>query len=72
MNIEETYSISYQTTMEALERKAGRSSFDKNEIENELAALYNYEGLGWTGRGMVKDAEISSAIAAYEAFLKRN
>jgi hypothetical protein len=69
MNVDEMYRIEYQNTLRALENKVDNKLSSVAEIKNELMALYNYEGLGWSGRGMIKDAEISAAIAAYEAFL---
>lgn len=69
MVIEDNYSENYKVVMALLEKKASESNFDRDEIKRELESLYNYEGLGWAGRGMIKDAEISASIAAYEAFL---
>lgn len=63
------YKSSYFKTLETLEYKSSRPDFDRAAVQNELRSLYAYEDLGWAGRGMVKDAEISGAIAAYEAFL---
>jgi hypothetical protein len=37
----------------------------------ELENLTKYQGLGWSGRGLLKEAEISGEILAYQAFIMR-
>ncbi|MDC7125261.1 MAG: hypothetical protein PQJ46_06830 [Spirochaetales bacterium] len=71
MNFEETGDNVYDATLLALEQRAAMKNFDIEEIRNELDALYIYQGHGWGGRGMVKDAEIDSQVIAYEVFLSR-
>ena len=71
MSVDLKYKDGYSAVLQALEQKALEPGFEVKEVENELKTLYSYEGLGWAGRGMVKEAEISSAIAAYEAFLSK-
>ena len=64
------YRASYTKTLDTLELQIKHGDLDIEKVRNELRSLYVYEDHGWAGRGMVKDAEISGAIAAYEAFLK--
>ena len=65
------YQNTYKETLDTLEERYRSSVSIKPIIRNELEALYSYQGLGWAGRGMIKDSEISASIAAYEAFLFR-
>jgi hypothetical protein len=66
------YEKNYEVTLAHLEHQKNSSSYDRMDIEKELEALYIYEGQNWDGRGELKEAEIASAIAAYEVFLNRN
>lgn len=66
---DDIYEVQYRTTLNELEQKSHLPDFDLNSVKNELEALYNYEGLGWAGRGLVKSSQIAADIAAYEAFL---
>ena len=71
LNNEELYEQNYESTIKELERKAEAGNFNLETVRNELEALYNYDGLGWAGRGLVKGTQIDAAIAAYEAFISR-
>jgi hypothetical protein len=62
----------YENTLAALQAAALQPDFTLQTVRNELAALYKYEGLDWTGRGDIKQAEISGSILAYQVFLKRS
>ncbi len=66
------YNSNYEKTLAHLEEQKKRVNFCREDIEKELEALYIYEGQNWDGRGEIKDAEISSSIAAYQVFLSRN
>ncbi|MBN2627476.1 MAG: hypothetical protein JXA95_12485 [Spirochaetales bacterium] len=66
------YNSNYEKTLAHLEQQKKTPSYSREDIEKELEALYIYEGQAWSGRGEIKDAEISSSIAAYQVFLSRN
>jgi hypothetical protein len=65
------YERNYKQTLAHLEAQKNSSSWDLEDIKKELEALYIYEGQAWSGRGELKEAEIGSSIAAYEAFLSQ-
>ena len=69
---DEIFEGSYRRTLDYLENRFGVGENGIDDMERELESLYNYEGLGWAGRSLVKDSEISASIAAYEAFLKQH
>ena len=70
MDSDAIYYDTYNRTLQTLETQIKKGDFSIENARNELKSLYIYEDHGWAGRGMIKDAEISGAIAAYEAFLK--
>ncbi|MDC7219327.1 MAG: hypothetical protein PQJ59_05265 [Spirochaetales bacterium] len=69
---EALYKKNYEDTLAHLEYQKERPDFDREDVAQALEALYIYEGQDWDGRGELKEAEISSSIAAYEAFLSQN
>jgi hypothetical protein len=68
---EEVFDNHYEITMKHLQQLSGKEGFDIHQIKGELLTLTKYEGLDWTGRGGIKEAEISGAILAYQAFIMR-
>ena len=60
---------SYELTLAKLNSGAEKPDFQLDRVRNKLDALYKYEGLDWTGRGELKQAEISGAILAYQVFI---
>lgn len=68
---EQVFDTSYEETLAALEIRSRSDSFSLEQIRNELRDLYKFEGLDWTGRGGLKQAEIGGTILAYQAFLHR-
>lgn len=63
------FNKNYEQALEHLKTRAGTRKLSRKEIENELDALYKYEGLDWAGRGELKRIEIESSILAYQVFL---
>ena len=61
----------YEATLSGLHVRAAQTDFSIDMVQNELQSLYTYEGLGWAGRGDVKQAEIEGSILAYQAFISR-
>ncbi len=68
---QEIFDQSYEDTLKRLEQLSRRPGFDIAEFEGELVHLMRYEGQDWTGRGEVKNSEISGQILAYQAFIFR-
>ncbi|MDC7224611.1 MAG: hypothetical protein PQJ60_12780 [Spirochaetales bacterium] len=66
------YKKNYENTLAHLEYQKTTPAYNREDIQKELEALYIYAGHDWDGRGELKEAEISSSIAAYEAFLSQN
>lgn len=60
---------SYKETLAMLELKSKAEFFEIEAIKGQLDTLYIHEGLDWTGRGSVKNSEISGTIAAYQIFI---
>ncbi len=72
MNIEEeVFDESYEITLKRLEDRSDQEGFDVSEFEGELEHLQRYEGQDWTGRGEIKNSEISAQVLAYQVFLYR-
>lgn len=70
MDIEDrTYKESYEVTIKTLEASRVNKIFDIETIKAELDSLYLYEGLDMEGRGAIKNAEISGAIAGYQVYI---
>jgi predicted Zn-dependent protease with MMP-like domain len=67
----EVFDDSYEKTYQRLRLGLQSGDLPVDTLENELEALCAYEGLDWTGRGELKQAEISGAITAYQAALHR-
>jgi hypothetical protein len=61
----------YDVTMKYLNEQSQKEDFSIDLVKAELVSLTKYEGLDWTGRGLIKEAEISGAILAYQAFIMR-
>ena len=53
------------------EDEDGGNGFSLETVKGELDSLCKYDGLNWTGRGSVKQAEIEGSILAYQAFILR-
>ena len=68
-DIQILYDKNYEMTLTNLEGQSKLPSFMLEDIRKELEALYVYAGHDMEGRGELKEAEIASSIAAYEAFL---
>ncbi|MDC7227722.1 MAG: hypothetical protein PQJ61_13240 [Spirochaetales bacterium] len=71
MHISDENTSVYDSVAATLEERAAAPGFNIEDIRSELDALYRYSGLGWAGRGMIKEQEINSSIMAYEVFLVR-
>jgi len=70
--VEETvFDESYVMTLRQLVDRSRLEGFSIALLEDELDTLQKYEGLDWTGRGEVKNAEIRGQILAYQAFILR-
>jgi hypothetical protein len=69
--VQETYDENYERTLAKLQALAGTPEFSLDTVRRELDALYRYEGLDWTGRGELKQAEIEGTILAYQIFIRR-
>ena len=65
------FESNFDSTMQILETSAQDPAFTIERVRNELESLYKYEGLDWTGRGELKNAEIGGSIMAYQIFLKK-
>ncbi len=61
----------FEAVLSTLEERARKADFELSLIERELSSLYDYDGLGWAGRGDVKQAEIEGSILAYQALILR-
>jgi hypothetical protein len=68
---QETFDDNYERTLAKLQAEALTDGFSMETTKHELDALYQYEGLDWTGRGELKQAEIAGAILAYQTFIRR-
>jgi|AntAceMinimDraft_2_1070361.scaffolds.fasta_scaffold78404_1 predicted Zn-dependent protease with MMP-like domain len=66
---EQIFQESYEVTLAMLELRSKNKLFKITSLKGELDTLYVYEGLDWTGRGEIKNSEISGEIAAYQVFL---
>jgi len=72
MSIEDIiFEKSYQETLNLLESRSMDETFDIESIKEELNNQYIYEGLDWTGRGEIKNSEISGSISAYQVFINQ-
>jgi hypothetical protein len=61
----------YEVTLLHLEQLSHKEDFSIELVKAELENLTKYQGLGWSGRGLLKEAEISGEILAYQAFIMR-
>jgi hypothetical protein len=68
---QETFDENYERTLAKLQALAGTPEFSLDTVRRELDALCRYEGLDWTGRGELKQAEIEGSILAYQVFIRR-
>lgn len=70
MNVEDkAFDDSYQSTLDKLQIAQQDPNFDIATAKAELESLYLYEVLDWTGRGEIKNSDISGAIAGYQVFI---
>ncbi len=61
----------FDETLGHLEMLSTQEGFKLRQVEAELQAVENYEGLDGDGRGVVKAAELAGTIMAYQVFLMR-
>lgn len=59
----------FEAILLALRKRSQTQDFSLENVKGELVSLYRYEGLGWTGRGDYKQAEIEGSIMAFQVFL---
>lgn len=72
MTVEDTvFDHHYEVTLLHLEQLSRKDDFSIELVKDELENLTKYQGLGWSGRGLIKEAEISGEILAYQAFIMR-
>ena len=69
IDAEEIFKESYKATLAILDLRSKNKLFKIESLKGELDTLYIQEGLDWTGRGEIKNSEISGQIAAYQVFL---
>lgn len=69
--VQQLFDDEYEKTLETLTKRAQSAEFSLETVEQELSYLQVYEGHDWSGRGELKQAEISAQILAYQVFLKR-
>lgn len=62
----------YETTYAHLSYVLEASGGDLSTVKQEFQSLCHYDGLGWTGRGDVKQARMDGTLAAYQVFIKRH
>ena len=65
------FDVNFDQTLQRLHLLASKDDFSIDSVERELETLYKYEGLDWTGRGELKQAELSGRITACQAFIHR-
>lgn len=68
---EEIFDEAYELTLKHLHARAELEDFDISLVEGELVHLQRYEGQDWSGRGEIKNSEISAQVTAYQVFLYR-
>lgn len=66
---QQIYDDTYEGILNSLQTRSKNIDFSFNIVKEELDSLYKYEGLGWTGRGDLKQAEIEGTILAFEVFI---
>ncbi|MCF7952639.1 MAG: hypothetical protein K9K78_00985 [Spirochaetales bacterium] len=72
MSVEDNvFDESYEMTLLRLKDISESPDFSLKVFEKELDTLQKFEGLDWTGRGEIKNAEIRGQILAYQAFIYR-
>lgn len=69
--LENIFDDSYESTYNNLVLRTKNQNFDFEQVKNELAGLYKYDGLAWTGRSDIKQREIDGQLLAYQIFIKR-
>ncbi|MCG8452890.1 MAG: hypothetical protein MI717_06900 [Spirochaetales bacterium] len=73
MQTPEDYSYEiYEKTLSVLNSRAALPDYDRAVFEAEYEALTVYQGHGWGGRNVYKEAEIEGQIDAYQAFFLRH
>jgi hypothetical protein len=60
---------SYEQTLAFLEARQASSPLSLIDLEGEFFHLTVYEGQDWSGRGLLKNAEIQGEISAYQVFM---
>ena len=68
---DQVFEDNFDKTYDRLLSKSKLKSFSIEVIEQEYKDLCKYDGLAWTGRGSIQQAEIDSSIQAYQIFIKR-
>jgi hypothetical protein len=68
---EQIFDETYEIILKALKARSQNPDFSCEKTKMELESFYKYEGLDWTGRGDIKQAEIEGTILAYESFIMR-
>lgn len=69
--LESVFDDTYNSIYNKLFISLKSDNFEIQEIEQQLEALYQYDGMAWTGRADIKQSEIEGQILAYQAFIKR-
>ena len=67
---EKIFDENFERTVGFLRGSVNMATFSIETIKAELQDLYKYEGLDYTGRGALKQAEIAGSILGYEVFIK--
>ncbi len=69
---QQIFDDTYEIILKSLQIRSEIKGFSCEKLKKELESLFKYEGLDWTGRGDVKQAEIEGSILAYQAFILRH
>jgi hypothetical protein len=59
----------YYAILKSLQTRSETQEFSLEKVKGELESFYKYEGLDWTGRGDVLQAQIEGSIMAFEVFI---
>ncbi len=70
-NYDSIFDETYESVLHGLYTRSEGRDFSLDSVKRELDSLCKYDGLNWTGRGSVKQAEIEGSILAYQAFILR-